>query len=131
MKKSVILSMVIIVLALSAMTASARDDKISIADISTEHREIKEPLIIAPNTNIEIVRENGKGGEERTKPINNIKNNLEDIENGYKDPLIILGSQVSKDGSNDFSKKPKLPVLIIIAIIGLLAIKMVCSIRKK
>jgi hypothetical protein len=42
-----------------------------------------------------------------------------------------LGKEVSKDGSNDLIKIPKLPVFIICAIIGLLVIIMVCNIRKK
>ena len=91
-KRVIILFMVIIVLALSAITASAWDDRILKLDISTEDREIKKSIIIAPYPNVKIVRENGKGGEYRIIPINYIKNDLEDTENRYKDPLIILGS---------------------------------------
>lgn len=131
MKKAMIIFSIIIVLALSAITASARDNSISKDDIFAEDGEIKTYLIIAQNPNIEIVRENGKGGEDRIQPFDDIKKDLEDIESVYKDPLVILGKEVSKDGSNDLLKILKLPVFIICAIIGLLVIIMVCNIRKK
>jgi hypothetical protein len=131
MKKAMIIFSIIIVLALSAITTSARDNRISKDDIFAEDEEIKTSLIIAQNPNIEIVRENGNGGEDRIQPFDDIKKDLEDTESIYKDPLVILGKEVSKDGSNDLIKIPKLPVFIICAIIGLLVIIMVCNIRKK
>ena len=126
-RKSMILLLIMIVLCISVIIASARDDRLSKADLNIDKEEVKEHLIIEPILNIKKERENGKVGEEKITPYVNMENDPEHIEDEYKESLVIFGNQASKDGSNDFAK---LPALIFLAIASLFTIVLVCFIKR-
>ncbi len=127
-RKSMILLLIIILFYSSVIIASARDDRLSKADLTYDKEGIEAPLTVALNTNIKKEGENDEGGEEKITPFIDLENDFEDTEEEYKDSLVILGNQVNRDGSNGFEKHP---VLIILAITSIITISMVCLIRRK
>ena len=73
-------------------------------------------------------RENDEGGEGKTTQFAELENDFKDTEEDHNNPLVILGNQVKRDGSNEFGKYP---TYIILAIASLFAIIMIYTIRKK
>ena len=124
--RSIILLSIMIVLFLSVTIASARDDRLSKEDFIIENEEVKDPLLIKPNIN--VIRENGKVGEDKITPYYNMEDDPDDTEDNYRNSLVVLGNQATKTGSNDFAK---LPTIIILAITSLFTIIFVCFIRRK
>lgn len=131
MKKNYKINMIFLltmfVLFLSFIIASAQYDRSSITNL-LDNMEVEKPLNIKPDINIEKERENGEGGEDNITPFINNKNTQEDTEKEYKDSLLILGNQASKDGSNGFTKQP---IFFILVITSLLTIVMVCFVKRK
>lgn len=127
-KNNMIFLLTIFVLFLSFTIASAKNDRPSITNLLNDEEEVEKPLIVEPNVIIEKERENGKGGEDKIEPFVNNKKTPEDTEKEYKDSLLILGNQASKDGSNGFTKQP---IFLILVITSLLTIFMVCSVKRK
>jgi len=126
-KKSIILLLIINVLFLSFMIASAKEDISPSTDSIIEEEEFEKPLI-TPNLNIKKEGEIGEGGEEKIKPFIEMENSKKDTENENRGSLTILGNQAIKDGSNGFTNKP---IFFILVIASLLAIIMVCIVKKK
>jgi len=119
-KKRIFIFLIIIVLILSVITASAIDERPSKSNFLYDEDEFENPLINA--LDIKKERENGKGGEEISTPLINMENNLKDTDGVYQDSLIILGNLANKDGSNGIIKQPLLTILIIISLLTIIMV---------
>ncbi|UCF49460.1 MAG: hypothetical protein JSU91_06860 [Thermoplasmatales archaeon] len=127
-RKRMILFLIIILFSLSVIITSAREDRLSKTDLTKESENVEDLLISAPTTCIKKEGESAEGSEEKITPSVTIDNGQEYLEDEYKDSLVYLGNQASREGSNDFEKQP---VLMILAIISLIMIIMVCIIKRK
>jgi hypothetical protein len=116
-----VLLSIILLFCSSIFIVSASDDKLSKVDFINDKDEIND-------SSIKKQGENGEGGEGKITPFNKLENDFEDTEENHKNPLVILGNQVKRDGSNGFEKHP---VYLILAITSLITIIMVCIFRKK
>ena len=127
-RKSMILFLIIILFSLSVIITSAREDMLSKADLINESEDVEDLLISAPTTCIKKEGENVEGSEENIIPSIDIENDSLDEKRDYTDSPIILGSQASREGSNDFEKQP---LLLILTITSIIMIIMVCIIKRK
>ncbi len=127
-RKSMILFLIIILFSLSVIITSAREDMLSKADLINESEDVEDLLISAPTTCIKKEGENVEGSEENIIPSIDIENDSLDEKRDYTDSPIILGSQASREGSNDFEKQP---LLLILTIASIIMIIMVCIIKRK
>ena len=127
-RKSIILLLIIILFSLSIIITSAREDRLSKADLTNESEDVEDLLISAPTTCIKKEGENAEGSEEKITPSIDIENDSLDEKRDYNDSPIVLGSQANRDGSNEFEKQP---VLLILTIASIIMIILVCIIKRK
>jgi hypothetical protein len=132
LRKSIVLILIgIIIFGLSVITVSAKDDRIIKPDLYIEKTEGEGSLTKTPSLYIELEREKGEGGEEEIIPYIDMDNKQKNNEDEHRDSLAILGNKATKDGSNNFANILKIPVLIFLAIVGLLTLIVVYASRKK